>query len=715
MAEKITDLIAGSTPLSGGELLEIVQGADSRSAPVSAVDHNTISGLQGGITSAGEYYHLSQSIHDGLYSASPIIGLGNETGTRVEVDYGSQEIDGYISNTQFFYLGNDFARLGTADSHVEVDDFDAVVIIETGGQRSGKFGETGLRLKNVGATVGEFSIDGTLADDSDSAVPTEKAVKTYVDAQIATTDEHNELLGLQGGIPSASEYYHLSQSIHDGLFSASPIIGLGVPSGTNLQVDYSPGGGITAAVEGVFEVNNGADSLTFDAANYKFEVDFNGYTGLVIDHDPTFSVDDVWRAYVRESNFIYKEGDTTNNFTQFGCIVSSSQSSNTNSQYVTFDDDAEKTTFHNDAGSGGADPLNLTEFGIQLEIGQRVNEFSTDGTMAGNSDSVIPTEKAIRTFVASVSASSDDHNELNNIQGGIPSASEYYHLSQSIHDGLYSASPVIGLGVPSGTNFEVDYDSHTIKGKLNGNLVLEMDEAVQKFGDIASGYYFQSEPGESVSMQIIGEEDPIILSLEQGSSNNSLELVIEGTLALFIKDQNGEIRTKSGRMIEWEPNGNISIGRSTRSVIAISDLSDRITLNIDNATEVTLTTSGMALKTGPSVNEFSTDGTLAGDSDTAIPTEKAVKTYVDPNVSTETAQVTASNNDIVLANGTGGVFTVYLQDSDNAVIRVKKIDAVNNITVEGLSGNIDGQANTTLTSQYESKTFVWDGTNWFIV
>jgi hypothetical protein len=33
----------------------------------------------------------------------------------------------------------------------------------------------------TGATVTEFSIDGTLAGDSDSAVPTEQAVKTYVD------------------------------------------------------------------------------------------------------------------------------------------------------------------------------------------------------------------------------------------------------------------------------------------------------------------------------------------------------------------------------------------------------------------------------------------------------------------------------------------------------------------------------------------------------
>jgi hypothetical protein len=36
-----------------------------------------------------------------------------------------------------------------------------------------------------GATINEFSTDGTFADNSDSAVPTEKAVKTYVDGKVA--------------------------------------------------------------------------------------------------------------------------------------------------------------------------------------------------------------------------------------------------------------------------------------------------------------------------------------------------------------------------------------------------------------------------------------------------------------------------------------------------------------------------------------------------
>ena len=49
----------------------------------------------------------------------------------------------------------------------------------------------------------------------------------------------------------------------------------------------------------------------------------------------------------------------------------------------------------------------------------------------------------------------------------------------------------------------------------------------------------------------------------------------------------------------------------------------------------------LELETGTSINEFSTDGTLSGDSDDAVPTEKAVKTYVSALGITR-----AENNDI---------------------------------------------------------------------
>ena len=42
-----------------------------------------------------------------------------------------------------------------------------------------------IKAGKQGATVNEFSTDGTLSDNSDQAVPTERAVKTYVDGQLA--------------------------------------------------------------------------------------------------------------------------------------------------------------------------------------------------------------------------------------------------------------------------------------------------------------------------------------------------------------------------------------------------------------------------------------------------------------------------------------------------------------------------------------------------
>ena len=45
----------------------------------------------------------------------------------------------------------------------------------------------------------------------------------------------------------------------------------------------------------------------------------------------------------------------------------------------------------------GLTELQLGSIGAQ--IGATINEFSTDGTLAGNSDVAVPTEQAVRTFV----------------------------------------------------------------------------------------------------------------------------------------------------------------------------------------------------------------------------------------------------------------------------------------------------------------------------
>lgn len=61
---------------------------------------------------------------------------------------------------------------------------------------------------------------------------------------------------------------------------------------------------------------------------------------------------------------------------------------------------------------------------------------------------------------------------------------------------------------------------------------------------------------------------------------------------------------------------------------------------------------------GATVDEFSTDGTMAGNSDTAVPTEKAVKTYV----GTATAGVLAWNS--ITGNTSAAVNNGYITNSE---------------------------------------------------
>jgi hypothetical protein len=87
-------------------------------------------------------------------------------------------------------------------------------------------------------------------------------------------------------------------------------------------------------------------------------------------------------------------------------------------------------------------------------------------------------------------------------------------------------------------------------------------------------------------------------------------------------------------------------GTTNRVVTSAAGQTLTITGPQDIHTGATPTFAGLTVVNA--ITEFSTDGTLAGDSDSALPTEKAVKTYVD-------TQITAEDLDIAGDSGTGSV------------------------------------------------------------
>lgn len=90
-----------------------------------------------------------------------------------------------------------------------------------------------------------------------------------------------------------------------------------------------------------------------------------------------------------------------------------------------------------------------------------------------------------------------------------------------------------------------------------------------------------------------------------------------------------------------------------------------------------------------------------------------------PLLVSKTANYTASVNDCtILVNATGGAVTVQLPFSGSSfsVWTVKKTDAsVNAVTVQGVSGTIDGAATFSLAAQNNSVTVQGDGANGWIL
>jgi len=98
-------------------------------------------------------------------------------------------------------------------------------------------------------------------------------------------------------------------------------------------------------------------------------------------------------------------------------------------------------------------------------------------------------------------------------------------------------------------------------------------------------------------------------------------------------DQSRETTEQNGGRVYYTSTdhlGNFRVG----SQFKIDQATGTATLNADafdlsGLTELQLGSIGAQI--GATINEFSTDGTLSGNSDTAVPTEQAVKTYVDGN------------------------------------------------------------------------------------
>jgi len=146
---------------------------------------------------------------------------------------------------------------------------------------------------------------------------------------------------------------------------------------------------------------------------------------------------------------------------------------------------------------------------------------------------------------------------------------------------------------------------------------------------------------------------------------------------------------------------------------------------IGNNIPNTGTFTSLELTTGPQVDEISTDTSL-GLSNTILPTQKAIKGYVDNSiagvvsssvnpihVSTDS---TANAGDVVLVDTVGGNVSITMIETPKGKIIVKKTSADSNeVIVIPNTGTIDGNSYASLTTENESLSIITDTINFYIV
>lgn len=195
---------------------------------VTTTEHNDLSGLQGGNGST-EYYHLDQSYYNTITSDEYF----HKTNDDLD-DISDGTTHGKVLNTSL--TGNEVTKLTDSsgdDLTVDLNSADRVLYVEadsrldqdlTTDATSVAFGS--VQLGGGGATVDEFSTDGTFADDSDTAVPTEKAILTYLSSLVeglfyidhknssASGAKDNGWGDLTGDVDSSNKTFVVSQGAY---------------------------------------------------------------------------------------------------------------------------------------------------------------------------------------------------------------------------------------------------------------------------------------------------------------------------------------------------------------------------------------------------------------------------------------------------------------------------------------------------------------------
>lgn len=344
---------------------------------------------------------------------------------------------------------------------------------------------------------------------------------------------------------------------------------------------------------------------------------------------------------------------------------------------------------------GGQPTIGAGAGGLSTKFGTGINEFSTDGTLAGNSDDALPTEKAVKTYVdANIPTTyppggSDGEVQYNN--GGVFAGTGTYYDDSK-------AFPNLGIGISSPISpLHIAADPGNISNPaLLVDLVSTYDGGTQQ----SAAQYRITAPASPGAASFNGmfciartgtaSASPVSVAGFQGEADSRLSGGTLGTLmgsaVRTVNSGAGDVRYAIGMQVFSALN--LSTGFILENVgIAVADQ--------------TAGTVNYAIRTGLGRHRY------GGAIETPVITVTA-DTTLDTTHHTVLVDASGGNRTITLPNPTSPTSgrTYYIKRTDSSG---------NTLTVDAGSANIDGSSTYSLALQYKYVAVQTDGSNWFII
>lgn len=616
--------------------------------------------------------------------------------------------------------------------------FSAPAAIGSATPNSGRF--TTLTSNDItltsGATISAFTTDVNLSGNSDTNVPTEKAIKTYVDAQIS-------------GFSPNKIWQHDSkvEVLDDGTNTGYVQI---VADGQ--QVAYFDSLATSIRI-GKSTDDKARLVVTDDKLNIygpipadQFEI---GYPSM------RMGIDGEQRLHISGSTLTLGKPEANQHI-----IIDSTTGIEVFTGLSTMSLTANDQRFGRPAGTRVA--LNSTSasiyagasleavfnsFGLSLTTGitlvNPITEFSTDGTLGGDSDLALPTEKAVKTYVDNAIASIVV--SVNKIYQGFTSAETFDNTSFS---GIVFKTRDMVLGDSSGTVVTTfKYNGYATSNWTNPQNMVDGSLLTYASTGAAVGTYIQknnhNSSSDSTAVGTITKVELRIYSNTGGPSITEMYLypVFNGSTvgdAIDFYGTNGwstyfDITHDSQAPLDWTWDDLRNL--STRVVASISDSTSfvrvrQIEIKVTYSNQALVEGSkavanfdkaGLILEYGARINKFSTDGTLVGNSDTSVPTERAIKTYIDSivdhldimTVKSVTQDSTALSGEAIIVDATGDIVLHVVPKIDGKY--VIKNASNHRVTIIPTFGAIEFQSLYVIGTYLKSVTMISNGANLFII